>query len=79
MVGSCVCAAQQMSEVLTKLKAENDELTGHHNPKQKIHLHQKIKEENNVLRVKLRVRPGVWGGEVRVRGGGGRGGRRGRP
>ena len=46
--------AQQLSETLTVLKAQNDELTGHTNPKQKIHLHQKIKEENNVLRTRLR-------------------------
>jgi len=34
----------------TRLNMENDMLTGHMNANQKIHLHQKIKEENNVLR-----------------------------
>ncbi len=47
---------QDMSEALVRLKSQNDELTGHQNPKQKIHLHQRIKEENNVLRLKVKVR-----------------------
>eukprot|EP01022_Parablepharisma_sp_SALTPOND_P031244 TRINITY_DN790_c0_g1_i1.p1 TRINITY_DN790_c0_g1~~TRINITY_DN790_c0_g1_i1.p1 ORF type:complete len:855 (-),score=188.43 TRINITY_DN790_c0_g1_i1:170-2734(-) len=34
----------------TRLNLENDMLTGHMNANQKIHLHQKIKEENNGLR-----------------------------
>ncbi len=34
----------------TRLNMENDMLTGHMNANQKIHLHQKIKEENNGLR-----------------------------
>ena len=34
----------------TRLNLENDMLTGHMNANQKIHLHQKIKEENNSLR-----------------------------
>jgi hypothetical protein len=34
----------------TELQEQNDKLVGHQNPRQKIQLHVKIKEENNVLR-----------------------------
>ena len=46
---------QQLSETVTVLKAQNDELVGHNNTKQKIHLHQTIKEENHKLQDKIKV------------------------
>jgi hypothetical protein len=54
-VTAAAWVTQELSEGVKQLKAQNDELTGHNNPKQKIRLHQKIKEENSALRTKARV------------------------
>lgn len=40
----------RLSKENAKLNKQNNKLLGHSNPKQKIQLHIKIKEENNLLK-----------------------------